>query len=321
MTDESSRWTHMSIGSQKPDGHGRRIRMRTILIPLVFILIHFIAVNVLSIVYLLIYLFFQNAAGSLDILQILGSQEALTELIQEHYPIITILYSAFLIPIYSIYLKQAQRKDARSLLTERIRMLDILPGLAMSVGALGLTNLYFSLLTKLGESSSFVAGQLEAYKELTGSFTPDQGLVFLIIGISFMAPVTEELLFRGIVQGELRKAMPEPVAIVLQAVMFAAYHIQPVQASYALIPGLLLGIAYAWSRSIWVPIIMHMGFNLLGSILPVLAGEDEYISQVAASAQVGFIAAGLLAGIFFYMNRRHESIISIEAGDTQNDTH
>lgn len=321
MTEETTNWTHETIRIPDPGRPARRLRSRTILIPLLFILIHFITVNMVSIAYLLIYLLLRSVSGSVDIMQVLGSTEALTKLVQEHYPVITILYSSFLIPVYYLYLRYARRKDFRALLAERTRISDLLPGLAMAVGALGLTNLYFSLLTKLAESSPFVAGQLEDYEKLSGSFTPETGLAFLIIGISVMAPVTEELLFRGIVQGELRKAMPEPVAIVLQAVLFAVYHIQPVQASYALIPGLLLGIAYAWSRSIWVPIAMHMGFNLLGSILPILAGKDEFINRVTVSAQVGFIAVGLVAGVFFYMNRRRGPIKSTDAGSMQDDTY
>lgn len=302
--EEPARWTHQTAQTSERRSGSRGFHARTVTVPLVFILIHFIVVNAVSIAYLLIILALQSASGMLNMLDILSDPEALVGMVQEHYPVITIIYAAFLIPVYALYLKHARRKDERALLTEPLRLMDILPGLAMAVGALGLTNLYFVLLARLAESSPFVASQMDAYEKLSASFSPKNGLGFLIVGISVMAPVTEELLFRGIVQGELRKAMPEPAAVLIQAVIFAAYHLQPIQSSYALIPGLLLGMAYAWSRSIWVPIAMHMFFNFLGSILPVLAGTDEYLGQVAATAQIGFIAAGTLAGVFFYMNRR-----------------
>jgi len=301
---EPAGWTHQIAQSPGGRSSARGFQARTVTVPLVFILIHFIVVNIVSIAYLLIVLMLQSASGLINMLDILGDAEALSGMVQEHYPVITIIYAAFLIPVYTLYLTHARRKDHRALLTEPVRMTDILPGLAMAVGALGLTNLYFVLLTRLAETSPFIASQMDAYEKLSASFSPKNGLGFLIVGISVMAPVTEELLFRGIVQGELRKAMPEPIAVLIQAVVFAAYHLQPIQSSYALIPGLLLGMAYAWSRSIWVPIVMHMFFNFLGSILPILAGTDEYLGQVAATAQVGFIAAGALAGVFFYMNRR-----------------
>ena len=278
--------------------------MRTVLVPLTFIMVHFITVNLVSIAFLAVHLMVKSLGGALDILDVIGDAQAMNSLIQANYPVITILYALILIPVYAIYLIIARKNDPRMLLTESLRVSDLLPGLAMAVGALGLTSLYFALLDHLSQSSAFVAKQLEAYEALSSSFSPQGGLGFLIIGISVMAPITEELLFRGIVQGELRKAMPESAAIIIQAILFAAYHIQPVQASYALIPGVLLGVTYAWSRSIWVPIAMHMLFNALGSLLPILVGEDPYLGQVAATAQIAFIAAGILAGVFFFMNRR-----------------
>jgi membrane protease YdiL (CAAX protease family) len=295
----------------------RRFQARTITIPLLFISIHFVMVNIVSIAYLMVLLLLKSITGTVDVMDILGNTDALNQLAQTHYPVITILYSLVLIPVYGAYLHYSHRRDARSLLLERVRILDILPGLAMAIGALGLTTLYFALLAKLAETSTFIAEQLDAYKKLSESFSPENGLIFLIIGISIMAPITEELLFRGVVQGEFRKAMPEPVAIVLQAVIFAFYHLQPVQISYALIPGLLLGMAYAWSRSIWVPILMHMLFNFLGSVLPILVGDDAMLNQIVATAQIAFIAAGLVAAIFFYMNRRRGPIISTKTGRLQ----
>lgn len=302
--NDLSHWTRDNAEYQPSGRKTGGFRTRTVLIPLTFILIHFITVNLVSVAFLAVHLMVKTFGGAMDILDVLGDPQALNSLIQANYPVITILYAVILIPVYGIYLVIARKNDPRMLLSEPIRIMDLLPGLAMTVGALGLTSLYFALLDHLSQSSVFIANQLEAYEALSGSFSPQGGVGFLIIGISVMAPITEELLFRGIVQGELRKAMPETAAIIIQAILFAAYHIQPVQASYALIPGILLGVAYAWSRSIWVPIAMHMLFNALGSLLPILVGEDPYLGQVAATAQIAFIAAGILAGVFFHMNRR-----------------
>ena len=304
MMDELNHWTRDSAEYQPSGRKTGGFRPRTVLVPLTFIMIHFITVNLVTVAYLAVHMMVKSIGGAFDILDVLGDAQALNSLVQANYPMITILYALILIPVYGIYLVIARKNDPRMLLTESFRLADLLPGLAMTVGALGLTSLYFVLLDQLSQSNAFIAGLLEDYEALSGSFSPEGGLGFLIIGISVMAPITEELLFRGIVQGELRKAMPEPAAIIIQAILFAAYHIQPVQASYALIPGVLLGVAYAWSRSIWVPIAMHMLFNALGSLLPVLVGDDPYLGQVAATAQVAFIAAGILAGVFFYMNRR-----------------
>ncbi len=287
-----------------PVQHPHRLSARTILLPVAFILLHLIAATATSALYVIILAFISSASGNQDMIAALADPEALSQLLMQHYPIITVLFSLFLIPVYALYLSYSRRREPRQLYAERLRLTDVSAGLAMIVGALGVTSLYFALLQWLAPRIPYVSQQLDDYQRISGSFTPRVGIFWLILGISIMAPLTEELLFRGIVQGEFRRVMPEPAAIVLQAVLFAAYHMQPVQSTYALIPGLLLGMAYAWSRSIWVPILMHMTYNFLGSVVPVLHGDDPTMSRIAAAAQLAFILVGLLAGTFMYLNRR-----------------
>lgn len=305
-------WIRPPVPEQQP----HRVSARTILLPVAAILLHLVVATITSGLYVVLLLVLSSMTGNQDMLATLEDTEALTRLLQQHYPIITVIFSLFLIPAYTIWLAYARRRNPRVLLTERMRPSDLLAGLAMIVGALGLTNLFFLLLEWLAERSPFVSRQLEDYERIAGSFTPDAGIFWLILGICIMAPLTEELLFRGIIQGEFRRVMPEPVAIVLQAVLFAAYHMQPVQSAYALIPGLLLGLAYAWTRSIWVPILMHMTFNFLGSIVPIMNGQDAGLGQIAALSQLGFIAVGLLAGIYLNMNRRFRQALPESENDS-----
>lgn len=55
------------------------------------------------------------------------------------------------------------------------------------------------------------------------------------------APVAEELVFRGVIQSRLERAMPVWIAIVLQAVLFGFIHGTPVQIGYAFLMGLHFG--------------------------------------------------------------------------------
>jgi membrane protease YdiL (CAAX protease family) len=145
---------------------------------------------------------------------------------------------------------------------------------------------------------------MDDYTKSASAFTADNGYFWLILGISILTPISEELIFRGVIQGELRRAMPEWAAIVIQAVLFAAYHMQPIQSSYVLLPGLLLGLAYYWSRSIWVPIAMHCLFNFLGSALPSLIGESKLGQEILGYSEMGFILIGAAAAVFFMLHRR-----------------
>lgn len=62
------------------------------------------------------------------------------------------------------------------------------------------------------------------------------------------APLAEELVFRGVIQSRLERAMPVWIAIVLQAVLFGFIHGTPVQIGYAFLMGLLFGYIYSLSH-------------------------------------------------------------------------
>ncbi len=89
-------------------------------------------------------------------------------------------------------------------------------------------------------------------------------LSFLIIGPG------EELLFRGVVQGRLRRAFGPAAAIGLAALVFAALHVVaytgPMTARLAslavlFLPSLVFGLAYERTKNIAVPAVIHGGYN------------------------------------------------------------
>jgi hypothetical protein len=286
-------------------GAANRFRFRTVLIPLLFLGLHWLAINLTATFYIVVYAFVQNSV--VNPLDLLGDLEKMNQVLNEQYPIISVIYSSLLIPLYVLYLYLQKRQDSRSVWLNRVEGRQLLPALAITVGLLGLINIWFNVLTWLSESNQLVDRLLQDYIEVAGAFSPSVGYFWLILGISILTPIAEELLFRGIIQGELRKAMPEWVAVVIQGVIFAVFHWQPVQISYVLLPGLLLGLVYAWTRSLWVPIAMHILFNFLGSVLPALIGEDEVLAQIVGVSELVFIVIGILCLIYLQrLNRMRQ---------------
>lgn len=103
-----------------------------------------------------------------------------------------------------------------------------------------------------------------------------EGQIIAALGIC-IAPVVEEVLFRGVLFGQLQKAN-RLIAYAVSALLFGVFHVW----QYALIAGdwtLLLytvqyfphAIALAWcyehSNSIWVPIFCHMAQNALAFLV------------------------------------------------------
>ena len=84
-----------------------------------------------------------------------------------------------------------------------------------------------------------------------------------IVTVVLLAPVFEELLFRGVVlQGLLRSRRPW-VAIGQSALLFAIIHFNPSQSLNALFIGLLFGWLYYRTRSLWLCMASHCLFNSL----------------------------------------------------------
>jgi membrane protease YdiL (CAAX protease family) len=89
--------------------------------------------------------------------------------------------------------------------------------------------------------------------------------VTLLIGAGavLVAPVVEELLFRGFLFRNLRDSIGRGPAMFLSGAIFGAVHLQPT----LILPlgglGVALALLYEWSGSIWVPIAAHAAWNAL----------------------------------------------------------
>ncbi len=88
---------------------------------------------------------------------------------------------------------------------------------------------------------------------------PDVGLLFLAIVV--VAPVVEELFFRGFALPGLMKVFGPWTAIVISSVWFAASHFQLIQFPGLLAIGLVLAYARVRTGRLLPCIALHMAFN------------------------------------------------------------
>jgi len=85
------------------------------------------------------------------------------------------------------------------------------------------------------------------------------GLWLLALGV-LAAPLCEEFIFRGLLQGGLRRSLPAWQAITVAAALFAIVH-PPAAMLPAFALGLCAGIAYERSGSLLAPMLVHAGYN------------------------------------------------------------
>ncbi len=95
-------------------------------------------------------------------------------------------------------------------------------------------------------------------------------LTVLVVGV--LAPVVEELIFRGVVYGYVEGRFGGMAALIVSALLFAAAHIEPAHVAVVLPTGILLGWARMRTGSTWPAIAAHIANNTVATVLAYLTG-------------------------------------------------
>ena len=159
---------------------------------------------------------------------------------------------------------------------------------------IGFSALFFSGYILQGMSLLFPE-PYEAYVELFENLALGSA-ISLFIAVVVIAPIFEEILFRGYIFDQFeRRFAAVGMTIVASGVLFGLYHLNIFQGVFASVLGIVLGLSYYWTRSMWVPIIIHFANNLLSYLLGL-----EAVSQRIADAGFFFeIGQAFLAFVLF----------------------
>ncbi len=140
-------------------------------------------------------------------------------------------------------------------------VVDALVSLGVTAGVLILVGALFTVVQALGMGG--ILWEQSAFEDVQEA----EGKPLLLISITavFLAPVFEELLFRGFALEILGRRLGTTPALVLSSAIFALVH------GEAFIPLFLLGLAfgwlYVWRGSLWAPIGAHFLNNAFSVFL------------------------------------------------------
>lgn len=96
-------------------------------------------------------------------------------------------------------------------------------------------------------------------------------LIVLVIVVVLAAPLVEEIIYRGFVQGTLRARYADVLALVIAAVWFTVIHLNPVEFPGLFAFAVVLGACFQGTKRLGMPILAHMAFNATG--LALVAGS------------------------------------------------
>ena len=94
------------------------------------------------------------------------------------------------------------------------------------------------------------------------SSTLEQRILIIVLAVS-LAPLAEEFIFRFFLYGVMKRYFGKVVAILASALLFAAVHAHLPSFAPLFVLGSCLAIAYEWSGSILVSMMMHAVFNAI----------------------------------------------------------
>ena len=141
--------------------------------------------------------------------------------------------------------------------------------------------------------------------------------------IALLAPVIEEMVFRGCVLSDLLRWRPERrwLMISLSALLFALSHLNPAQMPHAFVIGLLLGWIYSRTGSIVPGVVYHWANNTAAYLLFVAYPDPDIKlvnifsgSERAVLSAVAFSLLILLPALY-QLNRNMKTMKKADSHD------
>ncbi len=108
----------------------------------------------------------------------------------------------------------------------------------------------------------------ESYQETLQTLS--KAPVISLFQVCILAPIIEEILMRGYLLNGLSANYGSIIALLVSSLLFALLHFNMVQTLSAFTCGIILGLLYLQTGSIFCCILTHAGYNLISYITMIL---------------------------------------------------
>jgi len=161
----------------------------------------------------------------------------------------------------------------------KFRKLDIKEGMTcvlIALAVLMIVTVYMLIARWISSYQALVNSEVQRYDESMEAYPiknvyPKWDQLLYVFALTFLIPISEEFTFRGIVYGAINRRLNGAWAIAVSSAVFGMMHGISIHIGYALISGVIIGLAYYAYDSIVATIIIHGVFNFFGSAIFYLA--------------------------------------------------
>ena len=184
-------------------------------------------------------------------------------------------------------------------------------------------SMYFVVVGFMAVATELFPALGESYNDAMGTDEKTNWL-FLFLTTVIGAPLVEELIYRNMAITNMRRAMPPIAAALISAVVFGAVHGHPLQIVYAASLGVIFGILFVRTDSIYPSLIAHTVFNAMGIMFSYIGQFIDTSNEESPEAIVfdtvifllmlaSLVGAPLLIWLFLRMTNREKKLINADS--------
>lgn len=197
--------------------------------------------------------------------------------------------------IVSFYMRDVSIKDRISI--KKTSFLEVIFAFTLAIGCRVLTGVYMLWAEGVEVLNDAIESAQSSFDVATMTGLE---ILALMISVCIVAPIIEEILFRGIVIKELSGCMSPFFAIILQGLFFSIAHFNLVQLLFTVVIGIILGVVYYKTKNLVIAMLVHMFFNC-SSVLTI-TNKDT----VLQTALIGLLLTGVSLFMIIYVNNRRK---------------
>lgn len=225
-------------------------------------------------------------AGLGNVMLIFGMQYS------TYLSVVTLFSELAMVVCGYIWYRRLRKEDVFS---KSIRPLTVVTAIVFGAGMQGVVDVLLAAILYLGP-----AAWKADYESLMETML-DTESPWMTVSVVLLAPLAEELFFRGVTLYYGRKYFPVWAAVIAQAVCFGILHINPVQLTYATVMGVIFGLVAVEFGSVWPGVIVHVAVN----------GSAEILSRIGVELSlpvmgiVGAVLSALAVTVHFVAKRKN----------------
>lgn len=210
-------------------------------------------------------------------------EEQLLEAIMGEAMMMTLISGVLVLVVFWLAFLIRKKKFFEEVAIRPIPVKGILPVIALAACFNVITSVVISYIP-------WPESWMESY--MASSSAIDNSVIAWITAV-VMAPVLEEIVFRGLMYTRLKKGLPIIAAAIITSLTFGTVHGTIIWAVYTFIFSLVLIWVFERFQSLTACILLHMAYNLSGMALGLIPEEAGFLVII-------LFIAGIVLAYFMY---------------------